>query len=114
MRGEHAGSTFVEVQPQYNASVGEIAGHLQAFRDSRKTLVTEPVGSGFIRALYSTYVSYLPQDRFTYEVPKYGDERGVFVEMLKTGDSGQFSYFTAHPVSPAVATTTTPRPRNSW
>ncbi|QXH52903.1 NAD-dependent epimerase/dehydratase family protein [Pseudomonas fakonensis] len=97
MRGEHAGSTFVEVQPQYNASVGEIAGHLQAFRDSRKTLVTEPVGSGFIRALYSTYVSYLPQDRFTYEVPKYGDERGVFVEMLKTGDSGQFSYFTAHP-----------------
>jgi len=30
-------------------------------------------------------------------VPKYGDERGVFVEMLKTESSGQFSYFTAHP-----------------
>jgi UDP-2-acetamido-2,6-beta-L-arabino-hexul-4-ose reductase len=29
-------------------------------------------------------------------VPKYGDPRGVFVEMLKTSDSGQFSYFTAH------------------
>ena len=30
-------------------------------------------------------------------MPKYGDERGVFVEMLKTQDSGQFSFFTAHP-----------------
>ncbi len=26
-----------------------------------------------------------------------GDQRGVFVEMLKTPDAGQFSYFTAHP-----------------
>jgi len=93
MRGER----IDQVEPQYDVSVGEIAAHLQAFRDSRKNLITEPVGTGFIRALYSTYVSYLPQDRFTYEVPKYGDERGVFVEMLKTGDSGQFSYFTAHP-----------------
>lgn len=30
-------------------------------------------------------------------MPKYGDPRGTFVEMLKTRDSGQFSYFTAHP-----------------
>jgi UDP-2-acetamido-2,6-beta-L-arabino-hexul-4-ose reductase len=93
MRGER----IDQVEPQYDVSVSEIAAHLQAFRDSRKSLITEPVGTGFIRALYSTYVSYLPQERFTYEVPKYGDERGVFVEMLKTGDSGQFSYFTAHP-----------------
>ena len=35
-----------------------------------------------MRALYSTYVSYLPPDRFTYTVPQHGDERGVFVEML--------------------------------
>ena len=35
--------------------------------------------------------------QFAYDVPKYGDARGVFVEMLKTQDSGQFSFFTAHP-----------------
>ena len=34
---------------------------------------------------------------FAYEVPRHGDPRGVFVEMLKTPDCGQFSYFTAHP-----------------
>jgi UDP-2-acetamido-2,6-beta-L-arabino-hexul-4-ose reductase len=45
--------------------------------------------------LYSTYVSYLPKESFSYNVPQHADKRGVFVEMLKTPDSGQFSYFTA-------------------
>ena len=30
-------------------------------------------------------------------VPAHGDVRGVFVEMLKTPETGQFSFFTAHP-----------------
>ena len=88
---------FVEVNPVYTESVRSIAKQLKAFKYSRKTLISERVGTGFTRKLYSTYVSYLPTDAFTYEVPKYGDERGVFVEMLKTPDAGQFSFFTAHP-----------------
>lgn len=87
----------VEIQPQYKVTVGKLAEQLKAFRDSRTNLISEAVGAGFVRALYSTYVSYLPPEDFTYEVPKYGDERGVFVEMLKTKDAGQFSFFTAHP-----------------
>lgn len=97
MEGKVVGTPFVQVEPQYSISVGELADVLRAFRDSRSTLVTEAVGTGLTRALYSTYVSYLPPERFAYEVPKYGDPRGVFVEMLKTKDSGQFSFFTAHP-----------------
>ncbi|WP_422777373.1 UDP-2-acetamido-2,6-beta-L-arabino-hexul-4-ose reductase [Pseudomonas mediterranea] len=97
MDGLLSSGRFATVEPTYTISVGALAKQLEAFRDSRDTLITEPVGKGLIRALYSTYVSYLPPDRFTYEVPKYGDSRGVFVEMLKTADSGQFSYFTAHP-----------------
>jgi UDP-2-acetamido-2,6-beta-L-arabino-hexul-4-ose reductase len=42
-------------------------------------------------------MSYCVPDDFAYNVPKFADPRGVFVEMLKTKDSGQFSYFTAHP-----------------
>jgi len=70
---------------------------LQAFKDSRSTQVIERVGTGLVRTLYATYVSYLPVESFAYTVPQYADPRGVFVEMLKTHDSGQFSYFTAHP-----------------
>lgn len=85
------------VSPQYTTTVGEIARRIQAFKDSRSTLMTERVGTGLVRALYATYVSYLSVDTFAYTVPMYGDQRGVFAEMLKTPDCGQFSYFTAHP-----------------
>lgn len=88
---------FDTVTPQYKITVGQVAELLHTFRNSRNTLITAPVGTGLVRALYSTYVSHLPPELFSYAVPKYGDPRGVFVEMLKTPDSGQFSYFTAHP-----------------
>jgi len=88
---------FAEVIPNYHATVGELAELIGKFRLCRDSLVTERVGTGLVRALYSTYVSYLPTEAFSYSVPKYGDQRGVFVEMLKTPDAGQFSYFTAHP-----------------
>lgn len=88
---------FASVAPQYTITVGELATQIQTFKESRGTLMTERVGTGWIRALYATYVSYLPVEAFAYTVPKHGDPRGVFVEMLKTPDCGQFSFFTAHP-----------------
>lgn len=90
-------STYVEVVPEYSISVGDLADQLNRFKSTRDNLITEPVGKGFVRALYSTYVSYLPPERFTYSLQQHGDARGVFVEMLKTPDAGQFSFFTAHP-----------------
>lgn len=97
MDGKQPMNEFAEVSPVYKVSVAKLAEQLHRFRDSRKSLTTEPVGTGLTRALYSTYLSYIPKENFTYEVPKYGDSRGVFVEMLKTFDAGQFSFFTAHP-----------------
>lgn len=88
---------FVTVEPDYRTTVGELAATIEGFRDSRRTLVTAQVGTGLVRALYATYVSHLPPESFVYDVPRHGDARGVFVEMLKTPDCGQFSYFTAHP-----------------
>lgn len=85
------------VQPEYSITLGELSAQIDAFKNCRNTLVSERVGTGLTRALYATYVSYLPKDKFAYEVPAYGDARGVFVEMLKTPDAGQFSFFTAHP-----------------
>ena len=87
---------FATVAPQYTTTVGELARQIQSFKDSRKTLMTDRVGTGLVRALYSTYVSYLPPESFAYTVPQHADARGVFVEMLKTPDAGQFSFFTAH------------------
>lgn len=85
------------IHTEYDITLGELAKLIEEFPNSRKSLVSDKVGTGFLRALYSTYVSYLPQNKFKYTIPSHEDERGVFVEMLKTKDSGQFSFFTAHP-----------------
>ncbi len=85
------------IQPEYSTTLGQLAKHIQAFKASRATGITEPVGVGFDRALYSTYVSYLKPEQFSYPLVKHADPRGEFVEMLKTKDAGQFSYFTAYP-----------------
>lgn len=88
---------FEILTPQYTVTVGQLAQQLESFRDSRTTLTIDRVGTGWTRALYATYISYLPVDAFAYKIPRHTDLRGEFVEMLKTQDSGQFSYFTAHP-----------------
>jgi UDP-2-acetamido-2,6-beta-L-arabino-hexul-4-ose reductase len=88
---------FATVAPQFTTTVGELVRQVQAFKDSRASLLSERVGTGLVRALYATYVSYLPVEHFSYAVARHADPRGVFVEVLKTPDAGQFSYFTAHP-----------------
>lgn len=88
---------WVEVEPVYQITLGNLAKKIKSFRDSRTSLIIDNVGTGLDRALYSTYLTYLPKDKFSYEVKSHSDERGVFVEMLKTQDSGQFSFFTAYP-----------------
>jgi UDP-2-acetamido-2,6-beta-L-arabino-hexul-4-ose reductase len=97
LEGAMGEEAYATVEPVYRTTVGEVADLVRRFHSSRDTLVTERVGSGLVRALYATYVSYLPPQRFAYAVPQHADPRGVFVEMLKTPDAGQFSFFTAHP-----------------
>jgi UDP-2-acetamido-2,6-beta-L-arabino-hexul-4-ose reductase len=91
------GCVHVQVEPSYTTTLGELADQIRTFGNCRSTLMTERVGTGFARALYATYVSYLPNEKFSYKLIQHADPRGVFVEMLKTPDSGQLSYFTAHP-----------------
>lgn len=90
-------SFYYDVSPVYETTVGFVADTLNQFKQSRINSTIGSVGCGLVRALYSTYVSYLPTDLFSYSLVKHEDPRGVFVEMLKTETSGQFSFFTAHP-----------------
>ncbi len=85
------------ITPQFFITLGELSAKIDAFKNCRDTLVLERVGTGLTRALYATYVSYLPTYKFTYDLTAHVDARGVFVEMLKTPDAGQFSFFTVHP-----------------
>ena len=97
IQGQQDNKKELSVQPEYKIKLGDLVTQIELFREGRDSLISERVGDGLTRKLYSTYVSYLSPNQFAYSMPSYGDERGMFAEMLKTKDSGQFSFFTAKP-----------------
>lgn len=97
IKNPELGLTHSEVAPEYTISLQELAEQIQSFKHGRTAMLVDAVGDGFLRALYSTYISFLPSDQFSYDLTRHGDTRGIFVEMLKTKNCGQLSYFTAHP-----------------
>ena len=86
-----------EINQTYSITLGQLSEQIHAFQNCRTSLISERVGTGLTRVLYSTYISYLPPEQFAYDLPQHSDDRGIFVEMLKTPDCGQFSFFTVHP-----------------
>ncbi len=88
---------FKEISNTYTTSLEDIVKKLEFYKASRKNLIVERVGTGFDRALYSTFISYLKPKNFSYNLKINEDHRGIFGEFLKTKDSGQFSFFTVNP-----------------
>lgn len=83
---------FCLVQPDYTVTLGEIVNLLQEFKNSRETkIVPDMTDESFCKKLYSTYLSYLPEQEFKYPLKMNEDERGSFTEILRTADRGQFS-----------------------
>ena len=83
---------FCRVPVEHHATLGEIVDLLYGFKESRKTLaVPDMTNDSFSKKLYSTYLSYLPEDAFSYPLTMHEDARGSFTEILRTGNCGQFS-----------------------
>jgi len=87
-------NNYFEIDTVYKKTLGEIAELLYKFKENRNSLIIPNVASGFSRALYSTYLSYLSTDNFSYTLQGHQDNRGTFYEILKTLNSGQFSLST--------------------
>tara|TARA_X000000950_G_scaffold280280_1_gene374594 strand:- start:875 stop:2014 length:1140 start_codon:yes stop_codon:yes gene_type:complete len=88
---------FFTVEPEYKIQLSELVEKIKHFRNSRQNLLMDDVGVGLTRALYSTYISYLPTSAFSYLLDTHSDSRGNFTEFIRTQTSGQISFFTAHP-----------------
>lgn len=97
LRSAPSDQKLYDVGATYNISLGELAAQIKGFSESRYSLVLGGVGEGLTRALYATYISFLSPKDFSYPLKEHSDERGIFVEMLKTPDAGQISFFTAKP-----------------
>lgn len=82
---------YCKVPIVHRITLGEIVDLLYSFKDSRKNLSVPNLSDAFAKKLYSTYLSYLPEDGFSYELKMNCDARGSFTEIIKTLDRGQFS-----------------------
>lgn len=87
-----------EVHPVHHVKLGELANIIKSFKESRGTLNVPDMKEGSLeKKLYSTYLSYLPKDKFSYPLKMNTDQRGSFTEFLKTEEYGQVSVNVSKP-----------------
>lgn len=88
----HKDGRYCYVPVTHRVTLGEITDLLYEFADQPKTLVMPEIAKGsFAKKLYSTYLSYLPEEKTSFPLKMNVDERGSFTELLKTANCGQFS-----------------------
>ena len=85
------------INNNFHISLKDLAEMIYSFRNSRKNLNIEDYGKGLKKYLYSTYLTYLPKNKFSYSLKENKDHRGIFSEIFKTDSSGQVSMFTINP-----------------
>lgn len=92
LKGKKKGTSyFCKVPEAHFVKLGDIVSLLTFFKESRKSLRIPDLSEEFAKKLYATYVSYLPQDQFGYQLTMNSDTRGSFTEFLKTEGFGQVS-----------------------
>lgn len=83
------GGHYLEVKPVFEIKISELVALIKEFRESRATLRLPDFSDPFIKRLYATYISYLPENEFAYEVAVRSDKRGELAELAKSLPFGQ-------------------------
>ena len=83
---------YCAVPTTHKSTLGEIVDLLEAFKAQPQTLVVPEIPNGsFAKKLYSTYLSYLPKEKASFELKMNCDARGSFTELLRSEKCGQVS-----------------------
>lgn len=82
---------YCQVSQSYMVSIGELADMIYGFKELRRNLALPDVDNSFIRKMWATYLSYLPENEFSYPLKMNVDVRGSFTEIFKTAGQGQIS-----------------------
>ena len=82
---------YAMVEPVHNIKLGEIVDLLNSFKANRGNLSLPDFSDPLEKKLYSTYLSFLPTDDFSYPLKMNVDDRGSFTEFIRTPDRGQVS-----------------------
>lgn len=95
---ENIEGEFCKVKMEHEIKLGEIVDLIKLFKSQTETLlIPEIPNDSFAKKLYSTYLSYLPQEKVKFPLKMNIDDRGSFTELLKTNNCGQFSVNVSKP-----------------
>lgn len=95
--GHRAEDGTYRVPVVHRASLGRIAETILSFPKLRESLEVPKLDDPLTKKLYSTYLSYLPAERFACGLRMNEDPRGSFTELIRTPDRGQFSVNVSRP-----------------
>ncbi|WP_438296706.1 capsular polysaccharide biosynthesis protein CapF [Sporosarcina sp. FA15] len=90
-------NNYCTVQIAHSVKLGVLAGLIEGFKESRSTLSVPDMGDELTKKLYSTYLSFIPEDKFSYDLKMNVDNRGSFTEFIRTPERGQVSVNVSKP-----------------
>lgn len=85
------------VPTEHTIKLSELARLIMSFKESRTDLSVPNLQDSLTKKLYSTYLSFLPEDQFVYDLKMNVDHRGSFTEFIKTDERGQVSVNVSKP-----------------
>ena len=89
---ERAEGRYCFAPVTHKVTLGEIVELLKSFQLQPQSLMLPEIPqASFAKKLYSTYLSYLPEEKTKFPLKMNCDARGSFTELLKTEKCGQFS-----------------------
>ena len=95
---DRSATPICHMHPIHEVTLGRLAELIQGFAAGRTSLaVPDLAPESFEKKLYSTYLSYLPSDQFSYPLEMHTDNRGSFTEFLRSPERGQVSINISHP-----------------
>jgi UDP-2-acetamido-2,6-beta-L-arabino-hexul-4-ose reductase len=80
---------FCRINKTFKVTLGELAHRIQSYKDMRRTLIMPDFADEFTQRLYATYLSFLPEENFSYPLKIKTDERGDLFELIKSNHLGQ-------------------------
>ena len=88
---------YCAVPVHHETTLGHIAETICSFTELRRGLNVPQLADPLTRKLYSTWLTYLPEECFLYDLKMNCDQRGSFTEIIRTADKGQFSVNVSKP-----------------
>jgi len=75
---------YYDIKRTFKVTLGGLAEKIFEIRDIRKTLIVPNFSDIFMKYLHATYLSYLDKDDLSYKMDSKEDNRGSFVELMKS------------------------------